>query len=311
MFEITLIGTTRLTTTTAGTTTTSVLDVGGVKPRQIVEMLALDHRSAVSKEELAEALWDGKPPSTYAATIESHVSVIRRHLRALGVPADAIRTVHDGYLLTDAVGVDVSDLRATLRDVRVPTPQHLGRVCAVLPAPEVRLLASSPYAAWAIAARESLDVEMARALRRLADLCAHAGDLELATRFLERAQHADPLSELTEQLLMRTLVARGAHIDALVSFARFRRRLREEVGADPGAETAALHLGVLRSLEEHVHELQDQEQDLLTRLLGRLVREGREAAVAVAPAPRAPEVVRLAAPRVGIPGPALVSVPVG
>lgn len=303
MFQIDLLGTTRLTTAT----TAAVLEVGGVKPRQILEMLALSHRTAVSKEALAEALWDGNPPSTYAATLESHVSVIRRRLRALGVPADAIRTVHDGYLLTDAVGVDVSVLRSALRDAQVCSPRHLHTITGLLPGSEVRLLSSSPYAAWAIAAREALDVDIAHALRRLADRCSQAGDLELATTFLERAQHADPLSELTEQLLMRTLAARGARIDALVSFGRFRRRLRDEVGADPGAETAELHLDILRSLEDHVHELHDRERALITRVLTQLMREGRGCGTTATGTPPV-EATAVARPRLSLAAPARVAV---
>lgn len=275
MFRISLIGTTRLTSRT----TTEVLEVGGVKPRQILELLALSHRNAVSKEQLAEALWDGHPPSTYAPTLESHISVIRRHLRARGVPPDAICTVHDGYLLTDAVEVDLSVLRSVLSDaLRSPSSLHLCRASLTLPPPDVRLLSSSPYAAWAIAAREAVDLEVAHALRQLAGSCSAAGDLERATAFLERAQQAEPLSELTEQLLMRTLAARGARVDALVSFARFRKRLREEVGADPGVETAELHLDLLRSLEEHVQELHERERSLLLRVLTQLVREGARCA---------------------------------
>lgn len=271
MFQINLIGTTKLVTSM----TAAVLEVGGVKPRHIVEILALSHQVAVSKEGMAEALWDGKPPSTYAATLESYVSVVRRHLRALGVPAGAISTVHDGYLLTDAVDVDISVLRATLRESQWRTPWHLDDVARAVPPPEVRLLSSSPYAAWAIMAREALDLEIAHELRRLAGRSSRAGDLELATTFLERAQHADPLSELTQQLLMRTLAARGARIDALVSFARFRRRLRDELGVDPGTETVELHLAILRSLEEGVHELLDRERALATRLLTQLTSDGR------------------------------------
>src|SRR4051794_29501900 len=58
----------------------SVTDLGGVKPRQILEILALSAGSPVPKDRLAELLWDGQPPKSYVATLEGYVCVLRRRL---------------------------------------------------------------------------------------------------------------------------------------------------------------------------------------------------------------------------------------
>ena len=59
-------------------------DLGGSKPRQLLEMLALDLGAPVAKDLLAERLWDGRPPASYIATVESYVCSLRRRLGLVG-----------------------------------------------------------------------------------------------------------------------------------------------------------------------------------------------------------------------------------
>ena len=48
--------------------------LGGVKPRQILAILALAAGRPVSKEHLADLLWDGEPPKGYRGTLESYAA---------------------------------------------------------------------------------------------------------------------------------------------------------------------------------------------------------------------------------------------
>src|SRR5215217_5855697 len=57
-----------------------VTDLGGIKPRQVLEMLALSVGAPVSKDRLVEQLWGGNPPRTFMATLESYISLLRRRL---------------------------------------------------------------------------------------------------------------------------------------------------------------------------------------------------------------------------------------
>jgi len=246
-------------------------DLGGNRPRQVLELLALSHGRVVTTDRLADALWDGRPPTSYVATLQSHVCLLRRHLAAAGVTRDAIRTVTHGYLLTDAVEVDLTRLRSSLHAVLASAdPARLAGLSAALPPEEDVLLSSSPYDSWATEARDVLDVELGKGLRSTAERCLTRGDHGQAVVYLTRAARIEPHSEVTQQLLMRALADGGSPVDAMISFAHFRSRLREDLGIDPSPSTVQLHLDVLRSLGTGPVGLAHQERGLLLQLLRQL-----------------------------------------
>ena len=66
---------------------------------------------------------------------------------------------------------------------------------------------------------------------------------------LEGLLAAHPVRETLSGLLMRALAAAGRRGAALEVYERVRERLADELGADPPAELAALHLEILRTDE--------------------------------------------------------------
>ena len=55
-------------------------DFGGVKPKQLLELLLCGHGAPVSKDRLADGLWGERLPQNVEATLETYVSVLRRSL---------------------------------------------------------------------------------------------------------------------------------------------------------------------------------------------------------------------------------------
>ena len=260
-------------------------DFGGVKPRQLLEMLATRQGEPMCKEVLAEGLWEGRPPSSFAATLESHISVVRRRLADSGVPRTALRTVHNGYVLTDEVRVDLTGIREALAaSLHVRPEQAFEAVEAVAPWRLRDLLASSPYSSYATRVREEMRALLSAALRHAAEGALLAGATDRALLLARRAQAEDPVSDATQQVVLRALLALDARCDALRDYADFRRRLRDELGVEPSGTTQRIYLELLsRSVSDDATR-QRLERRLLLRLLGQIPEERAAARAQRAPA---------------------------
>src|SRR3982751_6478577 len=96
-------------------------ELGG-RPRQVLELLALDAGTPVAKDRLAEQLWEGNPPAADIGTLESYISLLRRILGCGGGRGSTLATVPGAYLLAaDDVSVDVHEfhgLVASAADAR-------------------------------------------------------------------------------------------------------------------------------------------------------------------------------------------------
>ncbi len=258
MAEICLFGTTRIVTDDDD----EITELGGVKGRQLLEVLALHHGQPVSKDHLAEAIWDGRPPTTWTATLESHVSVVRRRLAGAGL-AGVIATVSHGYTLSRDVPVDLSVLRSRMAGHQGDGDGHVDCL-AWLPRDE--LLASSPHASFAVTHRQRLTHEVVAHCRRLARQARAAGRLGTAVELARVAETADPFSDTTQQLLIEVLAAAGDPAAAMHAFADFRDRMHDELGVEPGAGTYRAYLAVL-SDHDHGTSGWQYERGLLQRLL--------------------------------------------
>src|ERR1043166_7179010 len=72
----------------------AIVELGGARRRSLVALLLLQANRTVSAERLIEDLWEGAPPDGASATLQSHVSALRK---ALG--AERITTQGGGYSL--------------------------------------------------------------------------------------------------------------------------------------------------------------------------------------------------------------------
>ena len=60
----------------------ALVPIEGLKRRQLLAVLVAARGSEVSVDRLGEALWEGEPPESARATLQSHVSRLRRALAA-------------------------------------------------------------------------------------------------------------------------------------------------------------------------------------------------------------------------------------
>lgn len=85
-----------------------------------------------------------------------------------------------------------------------------------------------------------------RALLVLSAASLRNGEHELGIQHAADALAAEPFDELACQALMRAHAAGGNRAEALCVYANCRKRFRDQLGADPSEQTAAVFLKILR-----------------------------------------------------------------
>ena len=219
--------------------------IGGSKRRDLLLRLLIDANRVLPTAVLIEDLWRGDPPPGAEATLQSHVSHLRKPLGAGRLVGDSggYRLVADRHELVAAVFEDQLGEGRRLIESGQPA------------AAEVVL--AEALAHWhGNALSEVADAEWAQhEAARLEDLRLLASELLLDAQLAlgrhgEVASRAEmmvalhPLRERLWALLITALYRDGRQADALRAYGRLRSLLVEELGIEPSAE--------LRQLERHI-----------------------------------------------------------
>jgi DNA-binding SARP family transcriptional activator len=246
-------------------------ELGGVKPRQLLEMLALDLGTPLSKDLLAERLWEGQPPASYIATVESYVCVLRSRANLGSGRRGALATTTCGYMLDpEQVQVDLVEARSMLAMAAVPD------VCRALDLVSGELLAGDPYVAWAREERDAFADLLAAACVGAARTANAAGDNLFALRLARAAAERSYLSEPAAQELMTALAQSGERWQALKVYDLLRTSMLDELGVEPGPEITRQYLATLRA--EIPADHRPEEIGTLLRLLRRALEGSTDSA---------------------------------
>jgi DNA-binding SARP family transcriptional activator len=227
------------------------------KPRRLFALLAVNAGQVVTSSELAEEIWEGRPPRSAMSTLHTYVLQLRKKLEAvLGegrsqTPRDIVVTEGSGYVLdvdpgqVDAgryermaaagrrAAVDGDDQAATtklasalglwrgtaLADVEIGP--HLGIETAWL---EENRLAD-------LELRIEVDLRLGRHQRLLGELAG------LCVRY--------PMLEGFHAQYMLALYRSGRQWRALEIYQRLRALLVNQLGIDPTARVQKLHQAIL------------------------------------------------------------------
>ncbi|MGK4585583.1 AfsR/SARP family transcriptional regulator [Kitasatospora sp. HPMI-4] len=236
-----------------------VLPLGSDRERGVLASLAHDLGRPVSRETLAERLWEDDPPTTAFATLQGHLSKVRRVLRAAsaieapgsGRPAPEItRTAHTYRLEAEPDSVDWQFFIRSVGRARslAAAGDDIRALAAFKEADRLwqgEALAGLP-GFWARTARTAMDNQ-----RLTATLTRFAIELRLG-RYpdlvpeLSRLFELKPDNETVAGQLITALYGCGRQADALDVYRRARARLRETLGTEPGERLARIHSQVLQ-----------------------------------------------------------------
>ncbi|MFI0373196.1 BTAD domain-containing putative transcriptional regulator [Actinomadura sp. 1N219] len=217
------------------------------KQRAILAALLLDVNHEVPISRLSRFIWDDRPPATAQTTLQSYIYRLRQFLRPLAVE---LKTSNDCYVLeVRPAEIDLWHFRQRVREAREKT--HDGRLDESVA--EYR----SALALWRGGALSAIPGELVRQEARLLEAERIAAYEELFTAEIRLGNHrqiipelqkvvtAHPFHESLTALLMLALYSSARQAEALQHYRQVRRRLRDDLGIEPGQELQELHQSVL------------------------------------------------------------------
>ena len=221
-------------------------DVGGRKPKLLLEILLLADGHPVPRDRIAGLLWEEDLPRNVPGTIDTYVSVLRR---TLGAHRDLLVTEHEAYRLDRSrllVDLDRFDALRTRAAALPPGAQQRDLLEEALALADGELLEDEPYVEWLQEARAHhrrrvLDTQLAAGIANLV-----AKDTARALTHAEQVLDADAFDERAHRLAIVGHHLAGRRSAALDAYQRCREILAEELGTDPSEATEAVHVGLLR-----------------------------------------------------------------
>jgi len=226
----------------------------GRQGRLAFAMLVAERERALSKEELAEELWDGEPPRAWEVALRAIVSKLRGVLSEAELDGQAalahafgcyqLRLPPDAWVDVEAAADAVHRAESALGSGDLPDAVGWSLVANAIAR---RGFLPREGGAWATRRRRELQDVRVRALECRAAVHVERGQPAGAIGDLGIVLGLEPFRETAYRLLMRAHVAAGNTAEALRAFERCRATIAEELGVDPAPETQALYLEILSS----------------------------------------------------------------
>ncbi|WP_283135908.1 AfsR/SARP family transcriptional regulator [Rhizohabitans arisaemae] len=206
-------------------------------------------RRNVSVDYLVYELWGDKPPPTCRTLIRGHVLALRRL-----IPAGASEVIQyraGGYQLNvERDAVDASQFEDLYDEAFIMRGNSNSTGASILFKEALSLwrgpvFANVPVTSQTATYADTLNERRLATLQlRIEEDLEHGQPEHLVTELVGLvAEH--PFREGFAALLMRALLMAERHSEALKFYARHQRRLREDLGADPGPELRRLHQRLL------------------------------------------------------------------
>ncbi len=245
-------------------------DLGGIRPKQVLEILLTARGHRVPIDRLAELVWGQERPQNVPGSLQTFVSTLRRRLTLDRDRArELVATESEAYrFATELVSLDLDRFDELLeRSAREPTDLARTSLEQALDLARGDVLEDEPYTAWALDVRGSYRGRVLGARLDAADAALAQLDFAPALAHADAAAGLDGFSERACRSGMLALYALGRPHEALDRYRRFRARLDEELGLEPGTETRRLESAIIR---------QEDVRSLLPRAIGRMrTEEGR------------------------------------
>ena len=221
--------------------------LGGPRQRSTLALLLLNTNRVVSIDELADALYAGRPPVTAVTQVHKQIAELRGVLGP-----EAIRTQGSGYLINMArTQFDLARFEGLLADAAEAMSRTDAARAATLLEDALALwrgeaLGDLRNEEFFVAQARRLEELRLTAQERLAEAELALGRHAKVAAELERLVAAHPLHESLRALQMVALYRSGRQAEALEVFRRTRAELVEQFGIEPGSTLRAAERAILQ-----------------------------------------------------------------
>ncbi|AGL17171.1 BTAD domain-containing putative transcriptional regulator [Actinoplanes sp. N902-109] len=221
---------------------------GPPKQRALLALLLCRADLEVPSDELIDALWGARPPSSARNNLRTYVHGLRRILGDEVISGSG----RPGYRLhTGRIWVDTERFLALCATAEQALSRADPQAARQALADAVALRRGPAYgdtARPAPIADEAARLEelWLSALQQRAELDLQAGEAALVVGELTAPANRHPYRERLVALLMLALYRSGRQADALALYRRTTVALDQELGIEPGIELAGLHRSMLR-----------------------------------------------------------------
>ena len=227
-------------------------DFGGRRPKQVLEILLAARGRPVPVDHLAELLWPDRLPGNFAASIQTFVSTLRRHLCPDQACArELVVTERGAYrFAVERAMIDIDRFDELLaRAGRAASEAARRSLMDALSLASAEVLEDEPYTDWAQELRGTYRGRVIGANLEAADAALIARDFRAGLSHAQAATRMDRFSERAHRMEMLALYAMGRDHEALEAYRRLRCLLVGELGLEPNAESRSLEAAILRQDE--------------------------------------------------------------
>jgi DNA-binding SARP family transcriptional activator/antirestriction protein len=233
-------------------------DLGSAKERCLLAALLVDLDRVVAVDTLIDRMWGTEPPAQARQGFHANVSRLRRTLRnAVGPDAAQLDRRGGAYLLqVDPAHVDLYQFRDLVARAKDLFTTGDDEAAGELLREADRLWRGVPLGdldgEWVTRTRAALEEERLAAIQKRVEVDLRQDRYAAVIGELQRLLAEHPYDESLAMQLMRALHGAGRQADALELYQTVRRRLHDDLGAEPGQKLRDLQVRILNQDPELV-----------------------------------------------------------